>query len=67
MSEWEEFSAYKGIIADAKREEREQIVEALRKLALDLFQEGMDNDNRQPQLVRYSEGIGIAVQAILDR
>lgn len=25
MSEWEEFTAYAGIIADAKREERERI------------------------------------------
>lgn len=29
MSEWEEFSAYRGIIADAKREERERIATML--------------------------------------
>lgn len=29
MSEWEEFSAYRGIIADAKREERERIANML--------------------------------------
>ena len=30
MSEWEEFAAYRGIIADAKREERERILGILR-------------------------------------
>lgn len=29
MSEWEEFAAYRGIIADAKREERERIATML--------------------------------------
>ena len=29
MSEWEEFGAYRGIIADAKREERERIANML--------------------------------------
>lgn len=29
MSEWEEFTAYAGIIADAKREERERIIKVL--------------------------------------
>lgn len=29
MSEWEEFTAYAGIIADAKREERERIIKLL--------------------------------------
>lgn len=29
MSEWEEFAAYLGIIRDAKREERERIVNLL--------------------------------------
>jgi hypothetical protein len=29
VSEWEEFTAYAGIIADAKREERERIIKLL--------------------------------------
>ena len=29
MSEWEEFTAYAGIIEDAKREERERIIKLL--------------------------------------
>jgi len=29
VSEWEEFAAYAGIIADAKREERERIIDKL--------------------------------------
>ncbi len=29
MSEWEEFTAYAGIIADAKREEHERIINKL--------------------------------------
>jgi hypothetical protein len=29
MSEWEEFTAYWGLIADAKREERERIIELI--------------------------------------
>jgi hypothetical protein len=31
MSEWEEFTAYWGLIADAKREERERIIELLKE------------------------------------
>ena len=31
MSEWEEFSAYQGLIADAKREERERIIELIKQ------------------------------------
>jgi len=29
VSEWEEFTAYAGIIADAKRQERERIIKLL--------------------------------------
>ncbi len=35
MSEWEQFKAYGGIIADAKREERERILEELRTILRD--------------------------------
>jgi hypothetical protein len=31
VSEWEEFTAYRGLIADAKREERERIIELLKE------------------------------------
>lgn len=31
MSEWEEFSAYRNLIKDAKREEREEIIASLEK------------------------------------
>ena len=31
MSEWEQFSAYRPIIQDAKREERERIIQTLKE------------------------------------
>lgn len=32
MSEWEQFKAYEGIVADAKREERERIIALLKSV-----------------------------------
>lgn len=56
MSEWEEFGAYRGIIADAKREEREAIFANLTRVTV------VDDDRGGIQYERYDIQVEPSIQ-----
>lgn len=56
MSKWEEFAAYRGIIRDAKREERENIFANLTRVTL------IDDDRGGIQYERYGINVEYSIQ-----